>query len=242
LETIRNLARDLVLAPLGYPTLPQELQPSATDFDNALITYYKHLPLKVTRQETFRSERETAVSMDRILPDYATTLGAETPSPSRYWYVGVLAFAPRLQVGSNRLNEYLLADGPNSAYVFPNAEPLKQGLLDTMYDYHIGDPYYEEDFVNRVVRWVVGGSSLLSVVYGVGHSDPDRLPYRHLELYKHLVGATYYERLLAVRKTGKFTNADFTIDTAQLESTLEEAKKRSDELIGSMGLVPVTSG
>jgi hypothetical protein len=94
---------------------------------------------------------------------------------SAYFYVGVLHFANRLQVGSNRLNEYLLG----TTYVFPNAEPDKQNLLNTAYDYHIGDPQYHEDFVNNKVNWIVGGSSVLSVLYGLGHKDPLKLPHRH---------------------------------------------------------------
>lgn len=228
----QTLIHDNVLAPLGAPTLPQELDIQTADYQQALIKYYSYLPLKISVNYTFTTDREVSQDIANLLTKITVS------DPTSLFYVGVINFSVRLQTTSLRLNEYLLG----TTYVFPNADPLKQALLNTQMGENIGDPYYEENFANNCVNWVVGGNCTLSVIYGLGSTDISITPLRHLELISDLVGCTYYKRLLAIRKTGQFSGADFTINTELLADTLKDAQTRASETLSSIGLVAVTIG
>lgn len=220
------LISSAVYAPLGAPTLPTELNIQPTDIELALNKYYTYIPIKKTHTYQFSSNREIAQSITELLP-----------GPD-YFYVGVLAFASRLQTVSPRLNEYLLG----TTYAFPNAEPLKQSYYNTVLNENLGDTYYEEDEPNDKINWVVGGTCTLSVTYGIGHNSIDSIPRRHVQLMSYLVGETYYNRLLAIRKTAEFSGSDFSINTALLEDALKRAQTEGQGILDSISYVPVTIG
>lgn len=226
-----DLVRELVLAPLGAPTLPVELDISAADRMAALYKYYSYVPYKVTKQYSVQGSYQFAQPMAGLLP---------TPPDEgeQFFYVGVFDFGFRHQIGQSRFNEYLIGNN----YLSSQQSVEKQALLNTLLDQYTGDPYYEEDFIAGEVRWVTGARGSFAVTYGLGYTGLDKVPVRHLDLVARLVGCTYYERLLAIRKTGSFTGADFTLDTALLESQLAAAREKSAEALESIGLIPITSG
>lgn len=261
-----------VLAPLGAPTLPTELQiDEDMDILPALIKFYTHVPLQVTKQYNFWGDREQAIDLDTVMPDYVAVPGTN-PTPSqpisqpfiqtpyngnvydptnadpstepastytgKYFYIGVLAFAVRNQLGQSRFDDYLL--GLN--YAVPNFDPLRMSLNASLINLNVGQPHMEEDLSNNVVRFVVGGSCFLGVTFGVGSSDIEDLPPRHLELISWLVGIQYYSRILAIRSTGTFENNDFKINTELLAKALEEAKVKSEERLRAVEFVAATSG
>lgn len=222
-----NLAKDVVKAPLGVPTLPVELDVSESDVNAALVKYYSYVPIKKIVEHSFGPERELTQPINTLLPN-----------TDDYFYVGVFGFATRMQVGQTRLNEYLLG----TTYMWPNGEPEKQMMYNTLLDWTTGDPYYEEDFVNNQIKWVVGGSCRLSVTYGLGHHDATKLPHRHVDLFAGLIGLRYYERLIAIRETGDFGASDFKLSTVLLNKTLDETKVRVEEQLNSIGIFPATLG
>lgn len=222
----------VVGAPLGAPLLPVELAISDQDHLAALLKYYSYLPIKVTKEYQFTAEREQIQVMSQLLPDYGVQV------PSEYFYVGPLAFAPRLYTTAPRMNEFLLG----VPYMFPNEQPDKQQYINTIWGENIGDVYYEEHPESDSINWVVGGSCVLSVTYGIGHKNIDKVLPRHIELLSCLVGEVYYKRLLAIRNTGKFDHADFSLDTSLLKEAYDTAVARAAEIIDSTGLVPVTIG
>ena len=226
MSTPKEVITGLALAPLGAPLLPTELEISSLDFEAALAKYYSYVPYKLNKEYNISGLYNVTQKMTDLLPS------------ADYYYVGVVSFAIRSQINQSRLDEFLL--GHN--FVSPNIPVDKQAYFNTMIDLQTGDPYYEEDFVNEEVRWVVGARGTFAVVYGLGHNDPDKVPRRHFELMAALVGCVYYKRLLAIRKTGTFSGADFTLDASILQSALEEAQTRSTEILESIGLVPVTLG
>jgi hypothetical protein len=57
-----------------------------------------------------------------------------------------------------------------------------------------------------------------------------------------LIGNVYYKRVISIRKTGNFDNADFKLDLTTLEDALKESQARSEEILGSIGLVGITIG
>lgn len=277
LPTRLDLVTARLLAPLGAPVLPQEqaVDPNL-DILPALIKYYSHVPLQVTKQYNFWGEREIAISIDSVMPDFgpatdpdyssvqtgSTNLSQpfiETPyngnvydptnaDPSvaapndytgKYFYVGVLSYAVRNQLGQSRFDDYLL--GLN--YAIPNFDPVRMNLNATLIDMNVGDLHYEEDVSNNVVRIVVGGSCFVAVTFGVGSSSLEDIPLRHTELVSWLVGIQYYERMLAIRKTGSFKGQDdFQISTDQLERALEFAKQRSEEMLRAVEFIAATKG
>lgn len=224
--TINDLVLSEVYAPLGAPLLPQELSVQPTDIELALNRYYSYVPIKKTASYSFTTTREIEQSIPALLPG------------EDYFYVGVVAFAPRQHTVSNRLNEYLL--GINQT--MPNADPLRQSFLNTQLGENIGDPYFEENFAEEKVVWVVGGACTLSVTYGLGHLNLEKIPRRHVKLMAYLVGQTYYKRILSIRKSAKFDNADFQLDVSLIEQALSDATKEGEEYLSSIGLFPVTLG
>lgn len=226
MATINDLVLGEVYAPLGAPTLPQELSVSATDIELALNRYYSYVPIKKTAVYTFSANRETSQLIADLLAD------------ENHFYVGVVTFSARQQTVAPRLNEYLLG----TTYVFPNADPLKQSFLNTQLSENMGDPYFEEDFVNGVVKWVVGGTCTLAVTYGLGHLNLEKIPRRHIKLLAYLVGQVYYKRILAIRKSASFNAADFKLDVSLIEKSLDDANKEGEEYLNSVGLFPVTAG
>ena len=227
LSSVTALVRERVVAALGAPVLPLELEISAFDYEAALTKYYTFVPIKVTRT--------AAITTGSY--QYAQPIADLFPS-SEHFYVGVLSFAMRGQVNQNRMDEYLIGNN-----YFANSFPVdKQTLLNTQMDLQTGDPYYEEDFVNEQVRWVCGSVGQLSVIYGLGHGDINRAPRRHVELLSYLVGEVYYERLIAIRKTGQFSGADFTLNVDLLEQARVNAQNRATEILESISLIPATLG
>lgn len=272
MPTRLDLVTARLLAPLGAPVLPQEyvVDPNS-DIIPALIKYYSHVPLQVTKQYNFWGDREIAVDIDTVMPDYVPPAGStvttepisqpfiQTPyngnvydptnaNPSvepastytgKYFYVGVLGYAVRDQLGQSRFDDYLL--GLN--YAVPNFDPVRMNLNATLIDMNVGDIHYEEDQSNNVIRFVVGGSCFVAVTYGVGSSSIEDTPLRHLELVAWLIGLQYYERILAIRKTGSFKGQDdFEISTDQLERALEYAKTRSEEMLRAVEFIAATKG
>jgi hypothetical protein len=224
-----------LLAALGAPILPQELAPSVTDdFAPALVKYYSYLPHKVGRMYPITNTREMEVVHASVFPDYVVG----QPYTGDYFYVGVIHHAIRHQIGQNAFNQNLLG----IEYGQPTPDPLQNLEFATALDISTGDTYYEEDFVNDKTKFVLGGSGTFSVIFALGHSNPEKVPARHVELLSWLVGAVYYERLLAIRKTGAFSSADFALNTAQLESALKEAKDKSASYLESAGLLAATLG
>jgi hypothetical protein len=232
---IKVLIQESVMACLGKPLLPVEMDIQDIDYSQALIKYYAYLPLRAVKNYQFTADREVSQSISELISGIPVSKPEDTED---LFYVGVANFSVRLQTSSIRLNEYLLG----TDYVFPNAEPMKQSLLNTQMGENVGDPYYEEDFLNNKVNWVVGGNCTLSVSYGFGSLNIGIIPMRHLELMSALVGCSYYKRLLAIRNTGVFPGADFSINTTLLESALKEAQSKVDEILGSIGIVPATIG
>lgn len=226
MSTPREVITGLTLAPLGAPLLPTELAISPLDFEAALAKYYSYVPYKINKEYNIAGAYNFTQPIADLLPS------------QDFYYVGVISFALRSQINQSRLDEFLLGNN----LVAPNIPVDQQAYFNTMVDLQTGDPYYEEDFVLEQIRWVVGARGTFAVIYGLGHNDIDKVPRRHFELMAALVGCIYYERLLAIRKTGTFQGADFTLDTSILASALERAQTRSTEILESIGLVPVTIG
>lgn len=222
------LIRSLVYAPLGVPTLPTELDISAEDEQIALSKYYSYVPIKVVRNYQSLNSSYT----------FSQPMAALLPNPEEYYYGGVVAFAMRAQLNAARVDEYLIGNN----YLAPHVPLDQQMYHNTMMDLQTGDPYFVEDFVGEKVDWVVGQRGTLSVVYGIGHTDLDRVPRRHIEVVAALIGCVYYERMLAVRKTGQFNGADFVLNADVLGEALKLAQTRVDETLAAIGVVPATVG
>jgi hypothetical protein len=227
LPTSQALIRSLVYAPLGAPLLPTELDISVEDEQLALSKYYSYVPIKVVRNyPSATSGYSFSQQMAELVPS------------ADYHYMGVVSFAMRAQLNAARVDEYLLGNG----YLAPHVPLDQQAYHNTMMDLQTGDPYYVENFVEEKVDWTVGQRGTLSVVYGIGHNGLDKVPRRHIELMAALVGVAYYTRILAIRKTGAFNGADFTLDGSVLQNALEQAQLRSDDTLAAIGLVPATLG
>jgi hypothetical protein len=214
--------------------LPRELNISSADVNNALLEYYQNVPIKRTRNYTAVNVRELKQDFEEL---YQT---------DDEFYVGVLDFYIKHQMSTmGGLDSFLL--GSMLPGQIPTITGIKGGpmgvLLDnTITDMVVGDPYYEEDELEKCIKWVVGGYGVLSVIYGVGTWDVERTPHRHLPAVSWLVGKYYYERVLSIRKTGKFEKTDFSLDVSQLESSLQRAKEMSHEYLNSIKYMPITRG
>lgn len=229
-----DLIKHGVYAPLGAPVLPRELELDPVgDVSLALIEYYKFIPIKVAVSYTITDAREIVVLHSDVCQQ--ANLG---DTDDDYFYVGVIHHAMRSQIGQNAFNQNLL--GLNVGV--PIADPMENLQMATMIDISTGDPYYEEDFDRNQTRWVLGGSGNLSVTYGVGTWDVEKTPVRHLRLVSMLVGKTYYERLIAVRKTGQFNAADFRISTDQLEAVKTKNDAEITQYIEAVGYMAITVG
>lgn len=227
-----SLLNSYVYAPLGDPVLPREYSLDANrDIYPALVSYYKYVPIKRMALNYFTDRREWAMPIAPQYPDYP----AETSS---YFYLGVLHYAVRHQLGQSRFDEYLL--GFN--YSIPNYDPERTLLNATLIDMNVGDVYYEEDHVNDLVRWVVGGTCVLSVLLGFGHKDLEKVPKRHIEWLSHIVRTVYYQRLISIRTTGKFDSADFDISAELLMSEYDKSVEAVKSMTEGMGLFEVTIG
>jgi len=224
-----------VLAPLGAPILPVELAPSDEDARSALYKYYSHLPIKLTRQYFFRSDREERQDIKELLNL------VETPAkPDDYFYVGVGSFATRNQIGESRFDEYLLGMNVGVPSYRPDVNVVQQTILDI----NVGDVYYEENLHldKPEVRWVVGGSSYLSVVYFLGSYKLSSIPVRHFELFCDLVSQVYLERLIAIRSTGSFNLSDFKISNDAIDSYYKKCTDRLNDTLSSISIVSITRG
>lgn len=229
MPTIKEMIEGSVYAPLGAPALPAELEIQAIDFYNALTKYYTYLPIKIERSyNMFNSGREHRQVISELL---------KTPD---YFYLGVVGYAPRYQVGQYRFDEYLL--GLN--YSVPIYDPLKKQATDAYIDQNTGDPYFNEvlDDDEPYIQWVVGGFCTLGVQYGLGQNNVEKIPRRHFELVSKLVGMSYYQRLISIRKTGNFSKSDFSIDISFLEKVLEQVSKDGMDMLTSMAPYPLTIG
>lgn len=224
-----------VVAPLGAPLLPQELAPDPVmDVQLGLIEYFRYLPIRVGTSYVITN------AWDRVIP-YTDIFAAASPDPAvqaQLFYVGVVHHAMRSQIGQNAFNQNLL--GLNVGV--PIADPMQNLQMATMLDISTGDTYYEEDDILQQVRFTFGGSGNFSVVWGVGSTNPEHILTRHIQLAAMLVGDVYYRRLLAIRKTGSFTNTDFKIDVGQLEATIADNRKRADEYLENAGYTALTVG
>lgn len=229
-----------VQAPLGAPALPTELEINPlNDIYPALIKYYSHIPITVNKQHGLWQSREAIQKISELLPPGNTVVSENScEKVYRYFYVGVISYAVRQQLGQSRFDEYLL--GMN--YSIPNFDPERTLLNNTLIDMNVGDVYYEENLVLDQVKWIVGGSCLLSVIYGLGYEDIEKVPLRHLDFISSLVKLTYYQRLLSVRETGEFGSADFKISTDLLRKAYDKAVTDSDDMIQSMGWLAATRG
>ena len=225
-KSILSLVHARVYNALGAPELPVEMQVSEEDIEAALVKYYSFVPIKEIRTYGLNGQIfAQSQPIDELLPS------------EDYFYVGVFSFAVRNQLSANNFNEYLLGLPMMGTW-----SPEEKLRLDTKVDMMTGDPYYRENFVEGKIEWVVGSMGQLSVVYGLGHTNVELIPRRHVELMAYLTSEVYYERMLAIRKMGSFGGADFTLDVAQLQAALDYAKSRGTEILESIALVPATLG
>lgn len=227
LSTHVELVEGIVYSPLGGTILPQEQSIQKVDYDRALLRYYTYNPIKITRTYEVGVDREVSQEHNALLPS------------ADYFYVGLLHVEPRTQLGLTRFDEVLLGA---AALPSPRYTPEHQLLASTMVDLSVGDVYQEENNVEGVTRFVLGGSCILAAIWGIGHSDLNKVPHRNLEYVAQLVGVQYYERLLAVRKTGAFKDSDFSLDTSVLQASYEYFKEKSEEMTMALNLTAVTKG
>lgn len=228
-----DVVRKMVLAAIGSPVLPAEIAFDYTlDVTPALIEYYKYVPIKAPMTLPITNTRELSVAHADIIQQY------DAENAGQYFYVGVLHAAIRHQIGQNAFNQNLL--GLNVGV--PVADPMENLQMATMIDISTGDLYYEEDEVRGATRFVFGGAGNFSVIFGLGHWDEEKLPWRHLRVVADLCGRYYYSRLIAIRETGAFNAADFKVSTAQLQKALEEAKTNAREYLEGAGYMALTIG
>jgi hypothetical protein len=233
-----DVIRALVYAPLGSPVLPRELELDGTlDVIPALLKYYRYVPIKVGKAYTITNERELSVRWKTFMPDFQAG-NDSAPYEGDYFHVGIIHHAIRHQLGVNSFNQQLL--GLNVG--IPITNPMENVGMATEIDISMGDVYYEEDGVNELTRFVVGGSGTLSVTWGVGHYDVEKVLLRHIEVVAALAAEIYLERIVAVRKTGNFNSADFKLDVSQLESFLEKAKEKAKAYLDEVGFLGMTIG
>lgn len=225
--SVKDTIISRTLSVLGSPILPQEAAISDTDdFIPALYRYYSYIPIQTTRAYTFGTERELTVTEASVLPD------------SNHFCVGVIGFAPRNQLGQTRFDEYLLG----LQYGTPIFNPEQQVLSATILDQNVGDIYFEQDPVAQTYTFVVGGACVLGVIFGLGHYDPEIIPYRHIDLLSALLGETYYARLYAARISGQFDTADFKLSADFLANRMAYNNDRIKDMITAMGLTPMLRG
>lgn len=224
-----DLLKHEIKAPLGGGDLPQEVDVHDSDIALALLDYFKYSPIKVTKSYPMWGQREIEIDIASLYPD--TTSG--------YFYTGVMHFEHRSQLGLTRFDEMLLGF---QNVPLTRVTPERQLMDNTVLDMATGDTYYEEDLPANKVRFVVGGSCILSVIFGLGIYDLEKVPLRHLKLVSAITGIKYYERILALRKTGKFTNTDFQLDTSLLESKLKEYQDLVKEQIQWINMGALTKG
>jgi hypothetical protein len=228
-----DIIQKMVLATIGSPVLPAEIAfDYALDVVPALIEYYKFLPIKAPLSYTITNSRELEVP-------FADVIGSYSPgSVGSFFYVGVIHCAIRSQIGQNAFNQNLL--GLNVGV--PIANPMENLQMATMIDMSTGDVYYEEDEFKGVARFILGGSGNLSIIFGLGCWDGEKLPYRHLRNIADLCGIYYYTRLIAIRETGTFSAADFKISTVMLNKALDECKVRSKEYLENAAYMAISYG
>lgn len=228
-----ELINGTVMSNLGAPVLPVELQISATqDYPLALTEYYRFLPIKAPQTHVITNSRELEISHASVIGNY------DPINPDNYFYVGVVHQTIRAQIGQNAFNQNLL--GLNVGV--PIADPMENLQMATMIDISTGDVYFEEDEAHECVRFIFGGSGNFSVIFGIGHWDVNKIPWRHIKVFSDLVSIQYYSRLIAVRDTGAFNSADFKMSTDFLKKALEEAKTRSAKYLEESGYIALTIG
>jgi len=228
-----KLLKAMLYSRMGSPLLPTilEVDPDA-DIAPAIIKYYTHLPLiKIGNYNMFK-DREQVIN-------YLTSATSNPDlNDSKYFYVGIVHYATRNQLGQTRFDEYLLG----VSVTRPNFNVESQLLNMTVGSMNTGDIYVEEDPVHDQARFVVGGSCILSVLWGWGYQDLAKVPTKHLELLVWLVGIRYYARLLSVYKTGTFKDADFDINADLVADSLKECQEKSEERLRAIELMPATMG
>lgn len=228
----RSLLENWVLSPLGGSALPAELAVSDLDILQALMTYYRYNPIKVTRTYEFRNQRELTVPYSSIVP-------APVNDEMEYYYLGVIQAEPRTQMMHATMDSYLL--GPSHVSL-PKYDPSQIVAYASLIDSVQGDLYYEDQSELEQIKYVVGGYSVLNVIYAVGQTSLNYIPFVHLELVARLASIPYYQRVLAIRKTGKFQHTDFQISTEQLEAALKYAETEKVRGLAEVGLMAITKG
>lgn len=233
----KSLLENWVLSPLGGSTLSPEEEISDADITQALLTYYRYVPIKVPMTFSIRGQAR------EVIVPHADVIG-QIPKKgpddkSEYFYIGPMFNEFRTQMNFNTFDGYLL--GPQNVS-FPDYDPMALQVAAALVDYAQGDIYFEDDWNREECRFVLGGVNVLNVIFAVGQIDLDRVPIHHLELVSILASIPYYERLLAIRKTGTFKNTDFTISTEQLEATLERNRKAREDKLAEAGYMAITKG
>lgn len=236
---VQALIENNIYSPLGAPVLPQECQISDLDILNGMLEYYKWIPIKSSTSLTVTTlDREYPFQWPVLYPDFDPTVGVEGYA-GNYFYVGLMNYNTRNQVGPGQLNDYLLGFYFNNPW---NGDPVKELVNNTVIDLNAGDVYYEEDSVNQVTRIVCGQACFLSLTFGIGQTDVSKIPIRHIEFVSQLVAIPYLKRLLAIRKAGSFASADFTLDSSHIEATLKEFTERGDKNKQDLGTISVLTG
>lgn len=235
----RELAEFNVYSAIGFPNLPAEISITDGDWAAALNTYYTFLPVTTTSNFSFNVgspsfNREQEIAFSAILPRLPSTVNPDT----NYYYLGMIGYAIRNQLPSPRIDEYLLG----FATARPIYDPLSWAYVNTLTDLNTGEFHYEEDFVKETVRIIAPTNGIVEIMWGLGHNDPTKIPRRHLEFASELLKLTFYSRLVAVRKTGKFSESDFVIDTSLLESEYSNAKDRVEKFKVNLGLMTLAKG
>lgn len=229
-----SLVTSRLLAPLGVPTLPVELNPDYTlDVVPALSKYYTYLPImRAYHQSFFYSvNREAVINIE----DLTQFFFKEDKS---YYYLGYVSYALRNAIGQGRFDEYLLG----IPFVIPSYDPERLLLQDTLIDINTGDPVIYEDLTEGTVRIIVGGACYLTVNFGFGNYDLEKVPIRNIELITLLIGQQYYKRLLSIRSTGNFPSADFQISSELLQNSLKDAEERGNQLLLDASDMAITRG
>lgn len=226
---IKKLVERGVYSPLGYPNLPVEVQVDPLDWHTVLTRYYTFVPLTTTRTMVFpnQTNREQLITMDSLLPDTVN-----------YFYIGIVGITVRNQMPSPRFDEYLLG----LQVARPVYDPLQWALSSTLSDLNTGEVHYEEDWSIQSIRFISGTAGILQYMVAYGHTDPAKLPLRHLTYLVELMKTIYYKRILAIRKTGSFSGSDFTINVDLLEEQLKAAEDSVLKYQENIGLTTVARG
>ena len=235
----QELAEYNVYSAIGSPNLPVETQITTGDWENTLNRYYTFLPITTTNNFSFNVgspsfSREQEIAFTAILPRQPSTINPDT----NFYYIGMVGYAIRNQLPSPRIDEYLLG----FATARPIYDPLSWAYVNTLTDLNTGEFHYEEDFVKETVRIIAPTNGIVEIMWGLGHNDPKKIPRRHIEFISELLKLTYYSRLIAIRKTGKFSESDFTIDTSLLESEYSGAKEKVEKFKVNLGLMTLAKG